>query len=419
MDKKIFISICSLLILFGMMSGTTSCANVPLRASALSDGYERSVSEDGEITDGFTAAMAKFSGALLKKSIEHTEKGENTLISPLSAVLCLGLLANGAEQNTLEEIETLVGMSREELNPAIYAFVQSLSSDENCKVTLANSVWYKNEGLHIEESYLQNVANWYDAEQYSAPFDASTAKDINKWVDRNTDGMIREITDERTVQSAVMYLINTLLFDAKWQEEYENRQIKKEFFTSYNGEQQSAQMMYSEESRFLETEGAVGFAKNYKGGKYSFVCLLPNESIDVYELAAGLDGEEWLRMWNNSRHRDIHAKIPEFKFESNIPLKEMLIELGVSEMFGSNADFTSMGYGANGSLYCTNMAQKTVIDVSREGTKAAAVTWADMAESAPEPEAPINIFLDRPFVCAIVDNATGLPLFVGVTASIG
>ncbi len=419
MNKKIFFSICSLVIIFAMMSGTTSCANVKSRAVDLSENYERNISDEGEITTDFGTAMANLSSTLLEKTIEHTEKGENLLVSPLSAALCLGLLANGAEGETLSELEGLLGMRRDDLNPTLYAFVQSLASDENCKVKLANSVWYRETGLQLDEDYLQTLANWYNAEQYSAPFDASTARDINNWVKKNTDGMIKEITDERSIQSSVMYLINTLLFDAKWQDEYEKKQIKDGTFTSYNGDIQRVQMMYSDESKFLETEGAVGFAKNYKGGKYSFLCLLPDENVDVYALASELSGEAWLKMWNEARHRDINARIPEFKFESNIPLKEILVELGVDDMFMPNADFSSMGYGENGNLYCTNIAQKTVIDVSREGTKAAAVTWADMAESEAPAEEPINIFLDRPFVCAIVDNATGLPLFVGVTASIG
>ena len=31
---------------------------------------------------------------------------------------------------------------------------------------------------------------------------------------------------------------------------------------------------------------------------------------------------------------------------------------------------------------------------------------------------PQYVILDRPFVCAIVDNATGLPLFVGTVTEI-
>ena len=62
--------------------------------------------------------------------------------------------------------------------------------------------------------------------------------------------------------------------------------------------------------------------------------------------------------------------------------------------------------------------KKTFIDVSRHGTKAAAVTWATMKCGSTAPMETYRVILDRPFVYAIVDNATGLPLFLGVVTAI-
>ena len=90
-------------------------------------------------------------------------------------------------------------------------------------------------------------------------------------------------------------------------------------------------------------------------------------------------------------------------------------EVGATDMFdASEADFSALATSENGNIYCSNVQQKCFIDVSRNGTKAAAVTWAEVTDSCAEPSEPLNIFLDRPFVYAIVDNATGLPLFIGI-----
>ena len=76
------------------------------------------------------------------------------------------------------------------------------------------------------------------------------------------------------------------------------------------------------------------------------------------------------------------------------------------------------GINSVGRLYCAKIAQKTVIDVSRNGTKAAAVTWGDLkCESAPVGQR--EVYLTRPFVFAIVDNATGVPLFLGAVTRLG
>ena len=95
-------------------------------------------------------------------------------------------------------------------------------------------------------------------------------------------------------------------------------------------------------------------------------------------------------------------------------MAEVLQEMGMTDLFDdSRADLSGIGQ-APGDLYCSGVYQKTFIEVNRHGTKAAAVTWAvNKAESA-APMEPKYVYLDRPFVYAIVDNATGLPLFVGV-----
>ena len=83
-------------------------------------------------------------------------------------------------------------------------------------------------------------------------------------------------------------------------------------------------------------------------------------------------------------------------------------------MFDGKADFSRM---SDTPLYCSSFSQKTYVKVDRNGTKAAAITWGDMKTTGVEPIS-VDVILDRPFVYAIVDNTTGIPLFIGVTASV-
>ena len=103
-------------------------------------------------------------------------------------------------------------------------------------------------------------------------------------------------------------------------------------------------------------------------------------------------------------------------------LKEMTLEEKVA-MCHANSKFYSegcarLGSYRGGNIYCSEVRQKTFIEVSRNGTKAAAVTWATMECTSAAPMETVNIYLDRPFVYAIVDNATGLPLFIGVVVNV-
>ncbi len=418
MKKKTVLSLICLLLATLMLISFTSCGFVP-KASALSDGYARKATDTGKVTDELVASISDFSFDLLQGAINEKGKDNNILTSPLSAFLCLSLVTNGASGETLTQLESVLGMKTEDINKALYAYTRSLASTEDCKVKIANSVWFRDsETLHVKESYLQTSADWYDAEQFAAPFDASTVKDINGWVKENTDGLIDSIVEE-IPQETMMYLINTLVFDAKWQNEYEKKQIKDDTFQNNDGTKTPVKMLCSDEGIVLYPENGIGFAKKYKGGNYSFVALLPNENKDISKFAASLDGESWLSMWENKDYRSANVKIPEFNYEVDFSLKEILQDLGATDMFDEyKADFSALATSEYGNLYCSNVQQKCLIDVSRNGTKAAAVTWATMDATEAAPTEPLNIFLDRPFVYAIVDNATGLPLFLGIVHSL-
>lgn len=414
--KKLWITVLCMLLVVCMFFVGTGCARVS--ASELSAGYIRNVDGAVEMDRDFAANAADFAFALFRETLD--EEKEKQLISPLSAMLCLALVANGADGETLAQMEEAFGMDIGTLNESLYAYANSLYRGENCKTELANSIWFRDAGyLTVREEFLQTNANWYGAEVYKAPFDVSTQKAINDWVKENTDGMIDSILNEPPSAATLMYLINTLVFDAKWQTKYEKNDIRDRSFTNADGSRTTVDMMYSEESTLLTGEDFLGFAKSYEGNAYSFVGLLPDDtSTNIVDFAASLTGEGWLAMWNSRRGAPVDVGIPEFSYDSYCSLVDALKAMGMEDMFSAHgADFSKLGSVDGENIFCSSVEQKTFIDVSRNGTKAAAVTWATVECTSAAPMESYTVILDRPFVYAIVDNATGLPLFVGVVSS--
>ena len=386
-----------------------------ITAEEVSAGYTRQATDSGKLTDEFKTSMANFSVQLLQKTL--TKDSQNELISPLSATQCLSLITNGAHGNTLSQLEALFGMSIDELNRATYAYTSSLYSAKDCQVRLANSIWVR-EDLAVRESFLQTNADWYNAQTYLTPFNNTTLRDINHWCSNQTQGKIDKILD-KIEEESVMYLINALYFDAKWNVKYEKEDVKDYTFNNYGGDKTTVDMLYSNEYTYLQdSEIAIGFAKPYKENKYSFVGILPNEDANIYEYINDLTGERWIEMWKNKQSHLVKARFPEFSYEREMLLNNTLKALGVSDMFNPHqADFSKISETTE--LYCDFIKQKTYIDVSRNGTKAAAITMGGMkGNSALSPDEVIYITLDRPFVYAIVDNANGLPLFLGAVTNL-
>ena len=404
------------IILAGVLLLSSASCGLRVSAAELSKGYERTATETGEITEAFKTAMADFSMSLFKGLV--TKDGENDLISPLSAVICLAMIANGADGETKTQMETAFGMDVETINKSLYAYTSSLYRADDCKLNLADSIWFRDEKnrLHVNEEFLQTNADWYDAQIYSAPFDDSTLKDINNWCKKYTDGMIEKMIDSIDADT-VMYLVNALTFDAKWADKYEKKDVNEAQFTNYDGSKNTVQMLSSEESVYLSADGVKGFAKNYAGNKYSIVGLLPDEETDIYDYIDSLTGEAWMNLWNGRQTASVSVQMPEFSYSASMELNDTLKAMGMTDMFDGEADFSKLGYSENGNIYCSEVCQKTFIQVDRNGTKAAAITWGGMNDEACVEEL-YSVILDRPFIYAIVDNATGLPLFVGAVTAL-
>ena len=154
------------------------------------------------------------------------------------------------------------------------------------------------------------------------------------------------------------------------------------------------------------------------------MALLPDEGVDIYEYIDSLDGEKWAKLWESANprnanygYREVHARIPEFKYETELPLNDVLKTLGVTDMFSpDNADFSAIDDTQD--LYCDIVKQKAVIEVDRNGTKAAAVTLGGMNCMGAAPAEPLYITLDRPFVYAIIDNEHHMPIFIGAVTNL-
>ena len=390
-----------------------------VHAEDLMDGISPAAVTGKEADDAFIQSQTEFALKIFQAAAAETGE-ENALVSPLSVMLALSMTANGADGETRAEMEAVLGMSIGDLNRYLYSYVNQLSSTDSAKLAIANSIWFRDqEGrLQVQRDFLQTNADYYRAAAYAAPFDSSTLEDINNWVGENTDGLIDKILDEIN-ENTVLYLINALVFDAKWESPYkDNTMIYNGTFTAWDGQKQSVTMMHQQESGYLQDENATGFVKNYEGGAYKFVALLPNEGVSLEEYVQSLTAEDVISLLQNVEDASVNATIPQFSYDYGIHLNDILKELGmVSAFSGSTADFSKMAASSQGNIYIGDVLHKTCITVDTHGTKAAAVTKVEMMDES-MPMYPYTVRLDRPFLYMIVDSTTNLPIFIGTVNSI-
>lgn len=377
----------------------------------LTEGISKNESASKAPDDEFKAAVSSFAAELFK---DNYSKGKTTLVSPLSVLTALALVQNGAQGDTLAQLEqALGGLDRDTLNAYMRAYCDFLTESEELKI--ANSVW-TDSSAEAKRAFLQKAVDSYSAQLFSAPLsDPKTVESINSWVKKNTDGMIPKII-EKADRYAVMMLVNAIAFDAKWETPYKRSDIEKLEFTSYSGSKKKTDFMCSTENVYLKDGGTVGFMKPYKNGRFAFAALLPDENTGIDDYVASLSGDKLMKIFSSAkRGNEVNVKMPKFRAEYSAQLIDTLKKMGVKDAFDSKtADFSSLI--ENRDAYIATVVHKTFIEVDENGTRAAASTPVG-ADTMSLME-PYSVFLNRPFVYMIVDTETNLPLFIGVQTEI-
>ena len=134
-----------------------------------------------------------------------------------------------------------------------------------------------------------------------------------------------------------------------------------------------------------------------------------------------LDGDTFRKILASENREEVHVTMPKYSVTyCNDGMEQQLSAMGMPLAFSAQgADFSKMGKDTSGNLYIGAVVHKTKVDVDEDGTKAAAVSAAVMKASCAPVAKPKVVKLNRPFVYAIVDNATKLPVFIGTVNTIG
>jgi serpin B len=368
-------------------------------------------------------ALSNASLNVFYETIESGENGENVLISPASLSFAMAITENGANGETLEQMEKYVngGISIEDMNALLNYTSYKLNNSEDVEWGVANSLWFNDNGdCEIENDFLKKAIEYYDAEVYKKAFDASTANEINKWVYNKTNKMIDEVIRDFS-PDAMLFIVNAIAFEGEWAEEYEKSQVlENREFTNADRSTSNCTMLSSTEDRYFTLGEGTGFIKPYKGGEYSFVGILPEEGVSPEEYIKDLvkNNEDFSKAVREAEYGDVYVTMPEFTTDyGNEGMVEVYKKMGMDLPFDpGKADLKGIFTNDSDSdVWIGKIIHKTHIEVDRQGTRAAAVTVVEVDKCmavAPASD-PVVIDLDRPFVYAIVDNETGVPVFLG------
>ena len=355
-------------------------------------------------------------------SLYNKTMGMNSrVVSPLSVTYLMSMLANGADGETQKQILATLGWAGEGIQQPSLQDINDYSRmliektarlDKAVTVEIANYVAVNKE-FKLNSKFQKSVERDYKAGVESLNFTSpSTLKRINDWCNDRTHGMIPSIINELD-PDAVSYLMNAIYFNGTWKDKFSKEETKQEMFRGYTRDIQYVDMMHRHgEYFYADGDGYSAVSIPYGNGAFRMTVILPTEGSFLLDVMAAMDGGKFQALQRSMEKGDVYLKIPLFTTEVDLPLNDIISSLGAPLIFSSQADFSQF---ARGNFYVSKMFQKAKIEVSEEGTKAAAVTAAIMMMSAVRPEKKRNVVFhaDSPFAYIISENSTGSIYFMG------
>ena len=355
------------------------------------------------------------------KKIEALSEDQNIFISPLSISMALHMTANGAVEETKEEMKAVLGinqLSDAEANHAVEDLTSLLlNMDRKVALSVANSIWYT-DLFTLREEFTKLIQDHYDGRIEGLDFSKPDVvkKTINDWVEQKTNGRIKDILDS-VPDDAVMYLVNAIFFKADWQYQFDAARTEEApFFTESAGEVR-VPMMFSKGVKYnaYYHEKFSLLDLPYGNGQYRMTILLPHAGFATKDIMAELSDASFADWVARADTTSTELYMPRFKSEFKTELGPVLGEMGMSRPFGLGADFSGFFQEDVGNLIrISRVIHQSFIEVNEQGTEAAAATVVEMVIRINEaPGRPMSVRIDRSFVYFIREQHSGAILFAG------
>lgn len=346
----------------------------------------------------------------------NAEAEKDYIISPLSMQFLLGMILNGAQGETAEQIATVLGYGAGEIAQVNEYCLSMLNQfpnlDRKTGIAIANAI-YVDEGYGLQDAYKSEVGKYYKAEVANLDFSdgASALKEINGWCKKNTGGMIDKILDEVS-PDMLAYLLNALYFKGQWKDKFSKSRSAEETFTNEAGTKSQVTMMKTEKKfPYAENDIYQAVKLPYGNGAYAMTVLLPKKGHTVADVCITLRKSDWENVRYEFDTREVDLWLPRFETKYNIKLNDLLSAMGMPDSFDpAKADFKAMSDDA---LCLSFVQQHAAIKVDEEGTEAAAVSSAGMLKESAMPMDNAVFHADHPFLYLITESSTGVVLFAG------
>jgi serpin B len=359
----------------------------------------------------------QFATDILKNySASADYKGKNIFISPLSIYTALAMVSEGAQEQTLEEMNHVLYFPEnvQEKQQHMDSLMNKLNPiHASYKLSLVNALWAQND-YEFRKEFVSATQRYYKAnvahvDYKNKPMDA--VKTINSWVEKATNEKIKNlISDKNVTKDTRLILTNAIYFKADWAHPFEVSATKiSEFILADNTKIEASIMNTNGMFPYMENELLQSVEIPYKGDELSMTIILPKAGISPEQLLTKVNVTDCFT--NRDTWERVRLSMPKFKVEAKYLMKDEFKKMGLLMPFTEKANF--LGISKADALVIGEIIHQTFVEVNETGTEAAAATAVGL-DAGSAPKQPKIFNANHPFIYVIRHNVTGAILFTGV-----
>ncbi|KAJ8708440.1 hypothetical protein PYW07_010565 [Mythimna separata] len=378
-----------------------------------------------ELHNGLTEKIGNFSIEVLFHTSKTLQDGQNFIMSPITVWSVLAVIAEGAAGNTRNEINNLLRLSvrnRDSTRTGFKNITQWLQVNTNTvKLAKVNAIFVDKERLPIHD-FQETAKEFYQTEMITLDFKESvqSANLLNNYIANFTRGKIPNLVDPSYFQDTQMVLTSALYFKGQWTMPFNSSSTVKMPFYDTNGQKiGDVNMMYNRHtypfSNIRELQARVIELSYGNENRLSMVIMLPNPGVSLEDMFANFKKVnldtffEELRVSKEEYSDDeVDCFIPRFKIKSDLDLTNVLKNrMGIEELFDQSR--AQLPFMSRTPMYVSKVIHKAEIEVTEEGTEAAAVTAAEFSNRI----GVVQFQANRPFTYLIIEKVTNSIVFGG------
>lgn len=381
------------------------------------------VKDQAGLHHGLTERIGNFSVELLYHTATTQRDAQNLVISPFTVWSSLAVVAEGATGNTLKQLGHALRIAprlRAKLREDFGKISQWLQVHTNTiDLEKFNAIFVDQQKLPLAD--FVDIAALYDTKMVKLNFTSGRASELINTAIRNvTHGKIPQLTENSDFADTQMLLTSALYFKGQWTVPFNVSSTSKQpFFDSLGNKIGEVNMMYNRYSypfaNIRELNARVLEIPYGKENRLSMLVMLPNPGTSLQDMFLNFNNVpldvifENLRMSTEEYGDDeVDCFMPRFKIETNLELTNVLkTQFGIKDLFDESK--ARLPRISRIPLYVTKVGHKAAIEVTEEGTEAAAVTTTEFSNRIGVARFDAN----RPFSYLIVEKTTNSIAFGG------